>query len=110
MSTQDLLQTMTQRMNERPDGIQNVKAVYQFDLKGDGGVTSHQVRLADGSAEYAEGTPFEADCTLQLSDDHFIKLAEGKLNPATAMMTGKLKLKGSMGLAAKLQSLLKDYQ
>ncbi|SDW22532.1 SCP-2 sterol transfer family protein [Marininema mesophilum] len=108
MSTHVLLQTMTQRMNEQPEGIQNVKAVYQFDLKDDEGVTSHQVGLEDGTAKYAEGTPFETDCTLQLSDENFIKLAEGKLNPA--MMTDKLKLKGNMVLAAKLQSLLKHYQ
>ena len=34
-----------------------------------------------------------------------MKLASGKQNPMTAYMTGKIKVKGDMGAATKLQKI-----
>ena len=34
-----------------------------------------------------------------------MKIANGEANPTTAYMTGKLKIKGDMGAALKLQKL-----
>lgn len=48
----------------------------------------------------------EADTVVITSIDVLDKLRTGALNPMTAMMTGKVKIKGDMGLAMKLQSLL----
>lgn len=47
----------------------------------------------------------EAACTVKISEDNFKKLIGGDLNPMSALMTGKLKIKGDMGVAMKLQSL-----
>ena len=35
-----------------------------------------------------------------------MKLVKGELNPMMAVMTGKVKIKGDMGVAMKLQSLV----
>jgi putative sterol carrier protein len=48
----------------------------------------------------------DADCTVTTSIATLQGLRDGSVNPMTAMMTGKLKIKGDMGLAMKLQSLL----
>ncbi len=48
----------------------------------------------------------EAACTISTDEDTFIKLKNGDLNPMMAVMTGKVKIKGDMGLAMKLQSLI----
>ena len=48
----------------------------------------------------------DADCTIVTKLEHLDKLRKGELNPMTAMMTGKLKIKGDMGLAMKLKDLL----
>lgn len=48
----------------------------------------------------------EADTTIKTSIETLDKLRSGNLNPMMAMMTGKLKIDGDMGLAMKLQSLL----
>lgn len=47
----------------------------------------------------------EADCLVEVSYDDFISLTKGELNPMSAVMTGKVKIKGNMGVAMKLQSL-----
>lgn len=49
----------------------------------------------------------EADCTINVSIDDFLGLMNGSLNPMTAFMSGKIKVKGDMSIAMKLQSLLK---
>ena len=47
----------------------------------------------------------DADCTVNLSINDFVALTKGKLNPMTAVMSGKVKIEGDMGVAMKLQSL-----
>lgn len=46
-----------------------------------------------------------ADCTISVSQENFIKLVTGKLNPMMAFMGGKIKVDGDMSVAMKLQSL-----
>lgn len=48
----------------------------------------------------------EADCVIKISPDNFKKLVNGNLNPMMAVMMGQIKIKGDMGVAMKLQSLL----
>jgi putative sterol carrier protein len=62
------------------------------------------VRVDDGSIEVIEGGG-EADCTISTSEESFLKMVRGEQNPTTAYMTGKLKIKGDMGAAMKLQKL-----
>lgn len=48
----------------------------------------------------------EADATLKMSVENVEKLIKGKLNPMTAVMTGKIKLSGNPAVALKLKELL----
>ena len=48
----------------------------------------------------------DADCLIISSLDTFKALQSGDLNPMMAVMSGKVKIKGDMGVAMKLQSLL----
>ena len=43
--------------------------------------------------------------TFSTSEENFEKIVAGEQNPTTAYMTGKLKIKGDMGAAMKLQKL-----
>jgi putative sterol carrier protein len=48
----------------------------------------------------------DADCTIISKLEHIDRLRKGELNPMMAMMTGKLKIKGDMNLALKLQDFM----
>ena len=64
--------------------------------------------MIDGSGDnnIVSNDDAEADCMIIASKETFLKLKEGDLNPMMAVMTGKVKIKGDMGLAMKLQSLI----
>ena len=74
---------------------------YLFDIEGEG---QWLVTVADGRVSVAEGSG-EADATITTSAETFEKIVAGDQNPTTAYMTGKLKIKGDMGAAMKLQKL-----
>lgn len=82
--------------------IEGMNNTYRFDVDGAGSWT---VDVSDGQVSVAQDGDGEADCTIAVSDDNFQKLVAGELNPTTAYMTGKLKIKGDMGAAMKLQKL-----
>ena len=48
-----------------------------------------------------------ADCTVKVSKDDFVAMSTGQLDSMSAFMTGKLKIEGDMGVAMKLQSILR---
>ena len=75
---------------------------YGFDIEGAGQWT---VKVTDGSVTVHEGIDADADATISASQEIFEKIVAGQQNPTSAYMTGKLKLKGDMGAAMKLQKL-----
>merc|ERR1712226_503364 len=58
-----------------------------------------------GSCGKGEATT-DADCTFKMKDEHFQQMFTGKLKPASAFMTGKMKLQGDMGKAMKLEKVM----
>lgn len=71
-------------------------------------VLGDDVILIDGTGDsnIVSQNDEEAACTISTDTDTFMKLKNGELNPMMAVMTGKVKIKGDMGLAMKLQSLI----
>jgi putative sterol carrier protein len=74
---------------------------YVFEIDGAG---TWRVNVVDGKVSVAEGDG-DADATIAASEDTFEQIASGDLNATTAYMTGKLKVRGDMGAAMKLQKL-----
>lgn len=60
----------------------------------------------NGSSNDVSTENKDADCTITTTVDVLNQLRKGELNPMGAVMSGKVKIDGSMGLAMKLQSLL----
>src|SRR3954462_1763510 len=48
-----------------------------------------------------------ADCTLKMAFSDFDDMINGKLDGMAALMRGKVKIEGDMGVAMKLQSILR---
>jgi hypothetical protein len=75
---------------------------YLFEIRG---VGSWFVDVRDGAVSVREGEA-DADVRLAMSESVFEKLVAGEQNPVRAVMTGKIKVKGSRAAAAKLQKIL----
>ena len=88
----------------KPDRAGSTKATVQFDLSGDQAGQYH-VDIADGKLDSQKGPATSSDLTLTAAGDDLVNIFTGGLDPTAAFMSGKLKIKGNMALALKLQSL-----
>lgn len=99
---------IVQTINDNPAPIQNENIRYQFELT-DEESNNRQLILHNNQVTLSYDLSHKADCTLKLSTADFKKLITGNLNSTTAFMFGKLKVDGSIGLALKLEGMLKEY-
>jgi putative sterol carrier protein len=98
-NVREFFETLETRVDESKAA--GLTATYLFDVEGAGKWT---VDVDNGKVDVREGGD-DADCTISVSGDNFMKIVRGEQNPTTAYMTGKLKVKGDMGQAMKLQKL-----
>jgi putative sterol carrier protein len=84
-----------------PGKLAGLDTTYLFDIEGSG---TWLVEIHDGHLHVSEGEG-DADCTILTSAETFERIVAGEQNPTTAYMTGKIKIKGDMGAAMKLQNL-----
>jgi putative sterol carrier protein len=81
-----------------------VNATIQYDITGDQGGTWNAV-IKDGACNVSQGAAGSPNLTLTMSSQDWLDMTGGKLSGQMAFMSGKLKLKGDMGLAMKVGSL-----
>jgi putative sterol carrier protein len=99
MSAREFFETLESRVDtSKTAGMNNS---YLFDIEGAG---KWKVDVRDGNVSVTEGGE-GADAVITTSEETFDKLTSGEQNPTSAYMTGKLKVKGDMGAAMKLQKL-----
>jgi putative sterol carrier protein len=90
----------------QPEKAGSTNATINFDLSGEH-AGKYWIRIHDGQAESGKGEGENPNLTLSADADDFVKIILGQLDPTAAFMSGKLKIKGDMGLAIKFQSLFK---
>lgn len=100
-SCQQIFEQFPQRFN--PEGAGDWNTVIQFHISGDKG-GDWALKIHDGQCELVEGTVDDAKATVKASDDTFIGLITGKVNPMMAFTLGKVKVKGAMGEVMKLNN------
>lgn len=97
MAFDNILEGITERAAKKPALGNTLKFDFgdrQIFINGSGAANAVSTENAD------------ADCVVQISEADFEALVKGELNPMGAFMSGKIKVKGDMGVAMKLQSLL----
>lgn len=88
------------------DVVKSTQGIYQFDLSGDHeGVWFLDLKSGAGSAGQGQ-PPIKADVVMTMDSNDFSKMFSGKLKPTLAFMSGKLRIKGDMTLAIKLEKLM----
>ncbi|HEY8843506.1 MAG TPA: SCP2 sterol-binding domain-containing protein [Gaiellaceae bacterium] len=98
-SPKEFFETLETRVD--PAKAAGLNASYRFDIDGAG---SWLVEVDDGKVSVTEDGG-EADTIISTSAETFMKIAGGEQNPTSAYMSGKLKVKGDIGQAMKLQKL-----
>lgn len=88
----------------KADKAAGTNATVQYDISGDGGGTWNAV-IKDGACTVQPGAAASPNLTLQMSAQDWLDMTSGKQSGQMLFMSGKLKLKGDMGLAMKLGSL-----
>jgi putative sterol carrier protein len=99
MTAREFFESLEGRID--PSKTAGMTNSYVFEIDGAG---TWKVDVQDGSVSVTEGGG-DADATISASEETFEQIASGDMNATTAYMTGKLKVKGDMGAAMKLQKL-----
>uniref|UniRef100_A0A8C5VNG1 17-beta-hydroxysteroid dehydrogenase 4 n=1 Tax=Microcebus murinus TaxID=30608 RepID=A0A8C5VNG1_MICMU len=94
-----------------PEVVKKVNAVFEWHITKDGNIaTKWTIDLKNDSGKVYQGpAKGSADTTIILSDEDFMEVVLGKLDPQKAFFSGRLKARGNIMLSQKLQMILKDY-
>uniref|UniRef100_A0A8C1VT39 SCP2 domain-containing protein n=1 Tax=Cyprinus carpio TaxID=7962 RepID=A0A8C1VT39_CYPCA len=89
--------------------VKKVNAVFGWEISRDGRtVREWTMDLKTGGGSLRSGAS-KADVIFTVSDEDFMEVVKGKLNPQKAFFSGKLKVRGNIMLSQKLEAVLKDY-
>jgi hypothetical protein len=91
----------------RPDRGGSTNAVIHWNVGGapDGGVDTYELVIADGACALSPAPANDPKLAITVGPVDFIKVVSGNGNPMMMFMTGKLKAKGDLGLAANIANL-----
>jgi putative sterol carrier protein len=103
-SPQEIFDAMESRF--LPEQARDLNAVVQFDLSGEGGGQWHIV-IANGGLTVNRGAAPAPTMVFSASAADYVAIINGDLNPMTAFMQGKVRLRGDMALAMRLPNLFR---
>jgi putative sterol carrier protein len=91
----------------RPDRAGSTNAVIHWNVGGapDGGVDTYELVVSDGVCTLSPSADNDPKLAITVGPVDFIKVVSGNGNPMMMFMTGKLKAKGDLGLAANIANL-----
>jgi putative sterol carrier protein len=91
----------------RADRAGSTSAVIHWVIggRGDGGSDTYQMVIENGTCTTASAADRDPRLTISLAAVDFLKVVTGTGNPMMMFMSGKLKAKGDLGLAANIGNL-----
>jgi putative sterol carrier protein len=90
----------------RLDGVDAVLA-WKIGGRPDGGADRYQVVIRGGEVRAGRDLGEQPQLTIVLDAVEFLKLVTGNSNPVKSFITGKLRLRGDLALAARLPRLFR---
>jgi hypothetical protein len=103
-----ILDTIFERMpgTFRPDRAGNTNAVIHWTVTGGpNGSDTYELVIENATCTLSPTPGREPRLAVTTAPVDFIKLVSGNANPVMMFMTGKLKARGDLGLAASIQNL-----
>ncbi|GAA5999741.1 SCP2 sterol-binding domain-containing protein [Rhodotorula paludigena] len=104
----DGLDNMSEK--EKKENMKKVNGIFEMRVKSGKKEGVWTIDLKKEGKVYQGPAKPKADVTISLADDTFQNLADNKINGQKAFMSGKLKVKGNIMLATKLDTVLKGAQ
>lgn len=95
---------MPKKLIEKPNLVNEVKAVFRFDVK-DAGSWIIDLKSPPGAVRAVEGEPPPADCVITVGKADWEQVLDKPSYAMQLFMTGKLKA-SNIGLAMALQKIL----
>lgn len=91
----------------RADRAGSTNAVIHWNITGrpDGGTDTYEIVIENGTCTVSETATRDPKLSLTMGPVEFLKIVSGGANPVMMFMTGKLKAKGDLGLAANIANL-----
>ena len=91
----------------RADRAGSTNAVIHWNITDapGGGVDTYELVIANGACVLSKTPEHDPKLALTMAPVDFLKVASGNGNPVMMFMTGKLKAKGDLGLAANIANL-----
>merc|ERR1711990_1211687 len=99
--TQFIVSKIAEKM---PSLAEMGKGVCRMEIKD---VVTMDLDLLNGKFSTEQDGVVKPMATLSCDEANFLKMASGALDPTKAFMTGKLKIKGDMTMAMRLQHIFK---
>ena len=90
----------------QPQATAGLEAVYQFDITGDGGGQWYAA-VKDGACEVIAGRHASPSATITSKAKDYLDIANGKANEMMAFALGRIKVKGNIPAAMKLNKIFK---
>ncbi len=91
----------------RADRAGSTNAVIHWNItdRPDGGTDTYEVVIENGTCFTSETAERDPKLSLTMGPVEFMRIVSGSGNPVMMFMTGKLKAKGDLGLAANIANL-----
>ncbi len=102
MTVAETFEAMQKLFN--PAAAAGLNKTFQWDITGEQ-AGKWAIKIANQTCEVIPGGVEKPDLTMQMSDQTWLAITEGKLDPMNAFMTGKVKASGDLMLAMRMQQV-----
>lgn len=84
--------------------VASIRGSYLFDIEGAG----HWFVSIDNGKPYVSQEKREADCIIECPEEDFMSAFRGEHNLLTALLQGRVNIRGDMALAHRLHTFLRE--